>query len=87
MKLIVQEGFKWAHRGVEVEEFEAGAGIQTEDEDLINVSTSEGWTVEAGAASLAAEPAGEPLADETPATEGPDTTQAPTAQKRGRAKQ
>jgi len=44
MKLIVQEDFKWAHRGVEVEYFEAGAEIETEDPDLIEVSTTEGWT-------------------------------------------
>lgn len=44
MKLIVQENFNWAHRGVEVEHFEAGAEFETEDEDLIEVSTNEGWT-------------------------------------------
>ena len=44
MKLIAQTDFSWAHRGVEVEHFEAGAEIDTDDEDLIEVSTSEGWT-------------------------------------------
>ncbi len=44
MKLIAQEDFKWAHRGVEVEEFEAGAEIETDDQDLIDVSVAEGWT-------------------------------------------
>jgi hypothetical protein len=44
MKLIVQENFNWAHRGVEIEQFEAGAEFETDDEDLIEVSTNEGWT-------------------------------------------
>lgn len=44
MKLIVQENFNWAHRGVDVEHFEAGAEFETEDQDLIEVSTNEGWT-------------------------------------------
>jgi hypothetical protein len=43
MKLIAQENFSWAHDGVRVEEFEEGDVIQTEDDDLITVSTSEGW--------------------------------------------
>jgi hypothetical protein len=44
MKLIVQENFNWAHRGVEIEQFEAGAEFETDDQDLIEVSTGEGWT-------------------------------------------
>jgi len=47
MKLIVQEAFDWAHRGIEIERFEAGAEIETEDQDLIDVSTAEGWTAPA----------------------------------------
>lgn len=47
MKLIAQKDFSWAHRGVEVEHFEAGAEIETDDEDLIVVSTAEGWTAPA----------------------------------------
>lgn len=47
MKLIAQTDFSWAHRGVEVEQFAAGAEIETEDEDLIEVSTAEGWTAPA----------------------------------------
>lgn len=43
MQLIATQDFKWAHRGVEVEEFKAGAVIETEDSDLIEVSTGEGW--------------------------------------------
>jgi len=47
MKLIAQKDFSWAHRGVEVEQFEAGAEIETDDEDLIEVSTAEGWATSA----------------------------------------
>jgi hypothetical protein len=47
MKLIAQKDFSWAHRGVEVEHFEAGAEIETNDEDLIEISTAEGWTAPA----------------------------------------
>ena len=47
MKLIAQTDFSWAHRGVVVEHFAAGAEIETEDEDLIEVSTAEGWTAPA----------------------------------------
>ena len=47
MKLIAQKNFSWAHRGVEVEHFEAGVEIETDDEDLIEVSMAEGWTAPA----------------------------------------
>jgi hypothetical protein len=47
MKLIAKQNFSWAHRGVEVEHFEEGAEIETEDQDLIEVSTNEGWTAPA----------------------------------------
>lgn len=47
MKLIAQRDFSWAHRGVEVEHFEAGAEIETDDDDLIGVSTAEGWATPA----------------------------------------
>ena len=47
MKLIAQTDFSWAHRGVEVEHFEAGAEIETNDEDLIEISTAEGWAAPA----------------------------------------
>lgn len=53
MKLIAQKNFSWAHRGVEVEHFEAGAEIETDDEDLIEVSTAEGWTAPADGQALA----------------------------------
>ena len=47
MKLTVKKPFSWAHRGVTVEHFEAGQTIETEDQDLIDVSTKEGWTSKA----------------------------------------
>lgn len=47
MKLIAQTDFSWAHRGVEVVQYLAGAEIETDDEDLIEVSTSEGWAAPA----------------------------------------
>lgn len=47
MKLIAQQDFSWAHRGVEVEHYQAGAEIETDDEDLLEVSTAEGWAAPA----------------------------------------
>ena len=43
MKLTAKTAFSWAHRGVEIEHFEAGQEIETEDQDLIDVATAEGW--------------------------------------------
>lgn len=43
MKLKVIKAFTWAHRGVEIEGFEAGAEIDTQDQDLIKVATRECW--------------------------------------------
>ena len=48
MKLTVQKPFSWAHRGVDIEHFEADQEIETVDQDLIEVSTREGWTAEPG---------------------------------------
>ena len=78
MKLIAQEKFSWAHNGVQVEEFEAGTEIETEDEELIKVSTSEGWTISADVEV--------PTAAEAPAAvEAPAAAEAPAPTKRGRA--
>ncbi|MDY0961748.1 hypothetical protein [Massilia sp. CFBP9026] len=90
MKLKAILPFDWAHGGVKVEHFPIGAEIETEDEDLITVSTREGWAVEAGAVSQAASKADQ--ADETlpapvPDAEDPSATDTPAAPKRGRAKQ
>lgn len=43
MKLKVLKAFTWAHRGVQVEEFAPDQEIETEDPDLIEVATREGW--------------------------------------------
>ena len=43
MKLIAKKAFSWAHKGVLVEDFEKGQEIETDDEDLIEVATREGW--------------------------------------------
>lgn len=43
MKLNVIKAFDWAHRGVQIEHFEVGQEIETEDEDLIDVAIREGW--------------------------------------------
>lgn len=48
MKLNIESGFKWAHRGVEIEEFYAGQSIETEDQELIAVAIAEGWASEDG---------------------------------------
>ena len=44
MKLIAKQDFSWAHRGVLIEEFKKGQEIETDDPDLIKVSTDQGWT-------------------------------------------
>lgn len=54
MELIALQDFSWAHGGVRVEEFKKDQAIETEDADLIEVASREGW----------AEPV-KPAADET----------------------
>lgn len=46
MKLTATTDFSWAHRGVEIETFAKGQEIETEDQDLIEVSMKEGWVSE-----------------------------------------
>ncbi|NMG64895.1 hypothetical protein GPA19_08045 [Azoarcus indigens] len=46
MNLKAKKAFSWAHRGVEVESFEEGQLIETEDEDLIRVALAEEWAEE-----------------------------------------
>lgn len=43
MQLEVKKSFKWAHRHVDVQEYNVGEVIDTEDEDLIRVATEEKW--------------------------------------------
>ena len=47
MELKANKPFSWAHRGVQIEEFEAGQIIITDDAELIDVSLREGWTEKA----------------------------------------
>lgn len=78
MKLTVKKPFSWAHRGVTVEHFEAGQTIETEDQDLIDVSTKEGWTSKGRVLKLetAATDTTQPAADA--AGDTTDTTAADT---------
>jgi len=78
MKLITQKKFSWAYNGVRIEEFEAGTEIETEDDELIKVSISEGWTMSADVKA--------PAAVEAPAViEATAVVEAPASTKRGRA--
>jgi len=43
MLLKVKEPFKWAHQHVRVVEYQVGDEIETDDQDLIDVATTEGW--------------------------------------------
>lgn len=47
MQLIAKKPFSWAHRGVDVRQYEAGQEIETEDQDLIAVAVAEGWAEDA----------------------------------------
>lgn len=49
-KIIAVVAFNWAHRGVEVQEFQPGEEIETEDADLIKVAADEGWATADGKA-------------------------------------
>jgi len=53
MHLKAKQAFSWAHRGVQVEHFEKGQPIETEDQDMIDVSLKEGWTEKAKAPTKA----------------------------------
>lgn len=60
MKLNVIAGFSWAHRGVLVEHFAEGQQIETEDQDLVDVATREGWAEIEGAKAVESDPAPAP---------------------------
>lgn len=55
MQLIVIAPFDWAHQGVRIEHFPLNAEFETEDIDLIDVSTREKWTRSANSSGAAAE--------------------------------
>lgn len=59
MKLTVKKPFSWAHQGVTVVAYEAGQTIETDDQDLIDVSTKEGWTSKGRSAAKPAADAGD----------------------------
>lgn len=67
MALTVKKPFDWAHRGVQVEHFEAGRDISDQTEDLTSVAIAEGWAEEDGkkAAKTAPEKAASTKASET----------------------
>lgn len=82
MKLIAIAAFSWAHAGIVVERFEPGEVIETEDQDLIDVATREGWAEIEGAKAVEPDPAPAPapepekLPDPDPV---PDPAPAPAA--------
>lgn len=43
MKFKVKKDFSWAHRGIDVVAYQAGDDLESDDEDLIKVATTEGW--------------------------------------------
>ena len=47
MQLKVITDFSWAHRHVEIKEHKTGDIIETDDQDLIEVSTRERWAIDA----------------------------------------
>lgn len=48
MELKAKQAFSWAHQGTQVEHFEKGQIIETEDQDLIGVAAQEGWASKVG---------------------------------------
>ena len=47
-RLKAKAAFSWAFRGCDVVEFEEGEDIDTDDQDLVDVATAEGWADEIG---------------------------------------
>lgn len=88
MKLIAQIPFDWAHKGIRVERFEEGAEIETEDQELIDVSTREGWARLERAPAGPAAPACSDVPGRKPQIE-PETASTSTAKpgRKGKAKE
>lgn len=83
MQLKAIKDFSWAHRHVEIRDYKRDDVIDTEDQDLIEVSTREGWAIDAateGAPETAAKPPKQgkaaTKAPEVSATEGAPETKA-----------
>lgn len=53
MKLTVIQAFDWAHLGFQLKHYPVGHEFETDDQELISVSTGEGWTKSDGAAPVA----------------------------------
>lgn len=53
MKLKITKDFPFAHRGVEVRHYEAGADVETDDPDLVKVACAEKWAEPADEAAKA----------------------------------
>lgn len=51
MTLTVKKPFDWAHRGVQIEHFEAGRDISDQEQELIEVAEREGWAEREGGGS------------------------------------
>lgn len=68
MELIALQDFSWAHGGVRVEEFKKDQVIETEDADLIEVASREGWAEPVKPADPEQKQP-EQSADEAPATQ------------------
>jgi len=64
-KLKVVKPFSWAHRHVDVKSYKKGDVIETDDKDLIEVATKEGWVSSGKAADAAPE---NKAADQAPET-------------------
>lgn len=71
MQLKAIKDFSWAHRHVEIREYKVDDIIDTEDQDLIEVSTREGWAIDA-AAEGAPETAAKPPKQGKAATKAPE---------------
>lgn len=65
MQLKAKIGFSWAHRGCDVEQYEKGQLIETEDEDLIRVATEEGWATKVKSPKSVQDESSEPQAPES----------------------
>jgi len=93
MKLSVIQAFAWAHRGIQLQHYPVGQEFETDDQDLISVSTGEGWTTAHDApppvATLPADEAAPTEADSVPVAVDAeaDPIEPSAAPRRGRTKQ
>jgi hypothetical protein len=59
-KIVALQDFSWAHDHVRIVEYKTGETIDTEDQDLIDVSANEGWAAEEGSKEAKKAKAGAP---------------------------